>query len=75
MRACGEGCEIRTGADRPPPVARSHPDAMKEFQPSLRRAADNLRRAYSQCEVLFRMKTGRRAHGHQAGARRFGRWL
>jgi hypothetical protein len=32
MRDCGEGCEIRTGADRPPPIARSHLDAMKEFQ-------------------------------------------
>ena len=44
---CAEDCEIRTGADHPPPIARSHPDAMKESQPSLQRAADNLRRAYS----------------------------
>src|SRR5207302_1261186 len=41
-----EDCEIRTGADHPPPIARNHPDAMKEFQPSLQRAADNLRQAY-----------------------------
>jgi hypothetical protein len=37
--------EIGSGPDHPPPIARSHPDAMKEFQPSLRPAADNLRRA------------------------------
>jgi hypothetical protein len=47
MLDCGEDCEIQTGADHPLPAGRVHPDAMKEFQPSLQLAVDNLPQAYS----------------------------
>jgi hypothetical protein len=60
MPDCGKGCEIQTGRDHLPQVARDRRDAMKEFQPSLRLVVDGLPPAYSLlAAVCFPSKGGK----------------
>ena len=54
------GCGVRTGVDHPPPVAAVRPDAVRERQLSLPRAADSLRPAYSYARLLAFHARGRK---------------